>query len=426
MTGYEGMTPTVEAIGKLNFTGNIVPRTWRHWLKRDNGKINSVAIDILAELIYWYRPIEVVDEMTGKVIGWRRKFKADKLQKSYAQLSEALGHTKRQISENAKWLKDHGYINLEFRHFPSSSNVLFIDLNVGKISDITFSIPSDTETLDPPSDIQTSDDVAPECEASNAETLDGVTPECKTYTENTNKDYTDAPPTPQGDVSDQGNLFNQDGGSQSKATKNTTGQKDQLGDADVIRILEAYNENKPQLWAPHSTEKIKSRRTPATKLYNLFEDMNECLEAIKFALLWAETHPQYSRREPWNKGTSDETWFNAGLTALTYKGRLADWSELGEQQQLDRIPDNPDAGLTTAQQIGRQLKRLKRSGWLPLEWEQKTGCSFASDLPPDKQEEYLAELQREPDPPPQEPIPASGKPVSIPVLGQSLTERRSA
>ena len=228
------------------------------------------------------------------------------------------------------------------------------------------------------------------------------------------------PPSPQGD------LFNQDGGSKSKTRKNTTGQKDQLGDTDVIRILEAYNEYKPQLWAPHSTEKIKSRRTPATKLYNLFEDMDDCLEAIKFALLWAETHPQYSRREPWNKGTSDETWFNAGLTALTYKGRLADWSELGEQHQLDRALDNPDAGLSTSQQIGRQLKRLKRSGWLSVEWEQRTGYSFASELSPEQQEEYLAELRQEPDPPPQESIPVSGKPVPIPALGQSLTERRSA
>jgi hypothetical protein len=83
MEGYKGLTKTVAAMQTISLTGNVIPRSWRHWIKRDSGKVHNTAIDVLAELIYWYRPIEVVDEKTGRVSEWRKKFKADKLQKSY-------------------------------------------------------------------------------------------------------------------------------------------------------------------------------------------------------------------------------------------------------------------------------------------------------------------------------------------------------
>ena len=176
MKGYAGTTPTVEAIGRLGLTGNIIPRTWAQWLKYDNGKPNPVAIMILAELVYWYRPIEDIDENTGKVIGWRRKFKADILQKSYQDLSDSLGFTKRQVSENVRWLESKGILSVQLRHFSYGSNIAFIDLNPEAIERISFSIPElDHLTL--------------ECNPSHIETLDGLTVERDTYTEITSRDH---------------------------------------------------------------------------------------------------------------------------------------------------------------------------------------------------------------------------------------------
>ena len=147
MKGYKGTTPTVDAIGKLGLTGNVIPRSWSQWLKYDNGKPNPVAIMILAELCYWYRPIEDVDEVTGKIIGWRKKFKADILQKSYQDLSECLGFTVRQIADNCRWLKNKGIIKAETRDTPFGRNRLFIDLCAIEIDRISFSLPKSSDEI---------------------------------------------------------------------------------------------------------------------------------------------------------------------------------------------------------------------------------------------------------------------------------------
>jgi hypothetical protein len=224
MEGYKGLTNTVSAMQKLNFSGNIIPRTWRHWIKRENGKVHHTAIDVLAELIYWYRPIEVVDEKTGNVVEWRKKFKADKLQKSYQDLSDSLGHTKRQSMAAVKWLEAKGYISTEFRHFSWGSNILYIDIDPQVIQTVTFNIPKDPKNLNPkqnlkpepkenskpepiadqnlpadPSDIktsdthpsnnETSDSPTPESEIPHNETSDHPTLERDTYTENTHREH---------------------------------------------------------------------------------------------------------------------------------------------------------------------------------------------------------------------------------------------
>lgn len=186
MKGYPGTTPTVEALGKLNFEGNIIPRTWRQWLRRDSGKVNSVAIDILAELVYWYRPILDVDEVTGHVKGWRKKFKADKLQKSYKQLSEALGHTERQVADNARWLKKRGYISIEKRSVGPLDNILFMDINVQKLEEISFPKADTGSRVDQSPQTQIRYNVAPKY----VQTDQGNTLQRRTYTENTNKEYT--------------------------------------------------------------------------------------------------------------------------------------------------------------------------------------------------------------------------------------------
>lgn len=178
MRGYAGTTQTVDAIGRLGLTGNIIPRPWYQWLKFDNGKPNAVAIAILSELCYWYRPLEELDEKTGRVIGWRKRFKADLLQKSYQDLADCLGFTKRQISDNAHWLEKKGLIKIVRRHFRFASNVVFFDLVPAEIERISFSIPDKS-------------DVTLEREMGHVETEDGLTLERDTYTEITNRDYTE-------------------------------------------------------------------------------------------------------------------------------------------------------------------------------------------------------------------------------------------
>lgn len=200
MNGYKGTTPTVEAMGRLGLSGNIIPRPWLQWLRFESGKPNSVAAFILSELCYWYRPIEEVDEQTGRTTGWRKKFQADKLRKSYQDLADSLGFTKRQVADNVKWLENKGLITTEFRHFSTCSNVLFIDLCPDEIERISFTIPdSDDPTADRnPSYAGTLDGLTLERDPSYGGTEDHLTLERKTYTENTDPEITSeiSPPTP--------------------------------------------------------------------------------------------------------------------------------------------------------------------------------------------------------------------------------------
>ena len=82
----------VDQMKDLNITGNIIPMSWfktfsapRKTDKKNgfSGKIKLLAINILADIVYWYRPVEVRDEKTGFVIGYKKKFKSDLLQKNY-------------------------------------------------------------------------------------------------------------------------------------------------------------------------------------------------------------------------------------------------------------------------------------------------------------------------------------------------------
>ncbi|MCR5235446.1 MAG: hypothetical protein K6E53_16315, partial [Lachnospiraceae bacterium] len=76
----------VDEIGKLYFSGNIIPETWFYTIVNESGKPNLLAINILADIVYWYRPTEVSDEKTGKIT-YKKKFRdKDFLQKSYADI----------------------------------------------------------------------------------------------------------------------------------------------------------------------------------------------------------------------------------------------------------------------------------------------------------------------------------------------------
>lgn len=134
---------TVLAVGQLHFEGNIIPSSWFEHLRRESGKSNATAAILLSEIVYWYRPTEIRDEATGRVIGLRKKFKADKLQRTYDSLANQFGFTKRQVKDAMKFLRDNGLIDLDFRTITTAGgmkmgNVLFIGLNVDALREITY------------------------------------------------------------------------------------------------------------------------------------------------------------------------------------------------------------------------------------------------------------------------------------------------
>ena len=67
-------SPIVDRMCRLQFTGNVIPAAWYRTITRDNGKPNLTAIIILSDVVYWYRPVEIRDELTGQLCGFRKKF----------------------------------------------------------------------------------------------------------------------------------------------------------------------------------------------------------------------------------------------------------------------------------------------------------------------------------------------------------------
>ncbi|MGG3116446.1 DnaD domain-containing protein [Bacillus paranthracis] len=124
------MNNVVLQIGQMNFRGNVIDHGWFKTLTLDNGKPNMVAISILGEVVYWYKPTEVRDENSNNV-RYKQKFKADTLQKSYQQFADSFGFTKRQVKDACDYLKDRRLVRIEFRtvfvNGTRCNNVMFIE-----------------------------------------------------------------------------------------------------------------------------------------------------------------------------------------------------------------------------------------------------------------------------------------------------------
>lgn len=165
----------VDEVGKIPFTGNILAHNWFNTIKLENGKPDTIAIILLSEIVYWYKPSEVKDEKTGMFLGYKKRFKADLLQRTYESFSEQFGFTKRQVKDACKRLEDMSLIKRHFRTITAKGkklgNVLFIELNTDKLKEVTIILP--------PYDVKTS-------EGYDVKTSEGVTLKRQTNTESTN------------------------------------------------------------------------------------------------------------------------------------------------------------------------------------------------------------------------------------------------
>ncbi len=134
---------TVEEITKIHFRGNVIPQSWFQHIRFPSGKPDLLGIMILSDIIYWYRATEVRDEVTGQIKYYKKKFKADKLQRHYGHWADQFGVSKRQVQDAAKRLRKAGLIKIELRIVTSEtgivmSNVPFFEPISEAIKAITF------------------------------------------------------------------------------------------------------------------------------------------------------------------------------------------------------------------------------------------------------------------------------------------------
>ncbi len=147
LTGH----PDVDTIGQLNITGNVTPQSWYQHIRYSNKRgnyPNLLAIAILSDIVYWYRPVEVRDETTLHVVGWRKKFKDDKLQRSPDAFAKLYGVSLKQVRESLQLLQELGLIEIELRpiktRYGTIPNTMFIGLKPYAIAEISYQLNPET------------------------------------------------------------------------------------------------------------------------------------------------------------------------------------------------------------------------------------------------------------------------------------------
>ena len=173
----------VDQVGKIGLSGNIIPDAWYKTIISRNGKVNLLAVNILADVVYWYRPSEMRDEITGKVT-YKKKFRhVDFLQKSYKDICEKFNCSEKQAREALKDLENLGVVTRHFKTVETEygfyPNAMFLEL-----------IPSGLIALTFPEDDNDSD-VRNTCCPTGKHTLPqeetDISEKVNTYTENTTK-----------------------------------------------------------------------------------------------------------------------------------------------------------------------------------------------------------------------------------------------
>lgn len=133
----------VDAMGSINISGNIIPAIWYRTITKENGKPYLLAIVILADIVYWYRPSEVRDQGTGHVLGWRKKFSEDILRQSYQYYADLFGESKKTVKTAMDKLEKLQVIKREFRTVSYgdglvSNNVMYVELKPDMLYRLTF------------------------------------------------------------------------------------------------------------------------------------------------------------------------------------------------------------------------------------------------------------------------------------------------
>ena len=176
----------VDKVGEMNLSGNIIPEAWYHTVINKNGKPNALAILILADIVYWYRPAEHRDEINDNVTYVKRFNCDDYLQRSYDQITDKFGISKKQARDALIVLEDLGVIKRHFRNANVSgmtlSNVMYLELNPFVLKELIYPNDSDNECVNDFVDtsLQICNDPITESESPISEKVD-------TYTETSSK-----------------------------------------------------------------------------------------------------------------------------------------------------------------------------------------------------------------------------------------------
>ena len=151
--GYPLISKVCDEMRNFHYEGNIVPISWCRKLKKivwdreaheykESDQTDHLAILILSDILYWYKPVEIRDEKTGKLVGYGQRFEGDKLQKTYQEYAELLNAPKSSVKRAIDNLVFRGLVRREFRTIKTRNglamcNVMYLEPVLEEIKKIT-------------------------------------------------------------------------------------------------------------------------------------------------------------------------------------------------------------------------------------------------------------------------------------------------
>lgn len=137
-------TPQTEAISRIDTSGNMIPVNWYKTIQKQESKSGKIArkphllaINILADIVYWHKNTVIRDEITAEIIEVRKRFAADLLQRSYASIVNMFGCSDKDAREAVAFLESLGLITRVFRNIETKDGILpnrlFIDVHASLI-----------------------------------------------------------------------------------------------------------------------------------------------------------------------------------------------------------------------------------------------------------------------------------------------------
>lgn len=127
----------------LNISGNVTPQIWYQRLRyrTPGGKVRPhlLAIIVLSDCLYWYRPTEVRDESSGQITGYRKKFAGDYLQRSYDQVAATYGCSEKEAKDAVIFLEESGLLKRHVKKSgPERIDRLFLELKTNQLQALTY------------------------------------------------------------------------------------------------------------------------------------------------------------------------------------------------------------------------------------------------------------------------------------------------
>lgn len=145
MSKYTTGVAACDQLNEFHIKGNIVSPIWFKTIVKDklqNPKPHFLAINILSEIVYWYRPTEVLDKKSGQILRLKKKFNSNLLQRSYDELAATYGCSNDTVKEAVVFLEKLGVIYRELRDITIGgkrcNNIMYLGLNVDRLKELTY------------------------------------------------------------------------------------------------------------------------------------------------------------------------------------------------------------------------------------------------------------------------------------------------